>query len=176
MEGEAGEERVSEARVRTVRWEAPQRGPAAARSMSGLAYLEAIVRGDLPPPPIAALVGFDMVEVSEGRAVFTAAPGEHHFNVLGGVHGGWAATLLDSAMGCAVLSTLPAGTTFTTVQLNLHYVRAAPVGAVVRCEGKVVHRGRTISTAEGTLLDPRGKVVAHGTTTCAVMPLERPTG
>ena len=139
--------------------------------MSGLEYMQAVVRGELPGPPIGRLMGFEMVSVEAGRTVFSVSPGEQHYNVIGMVHGGLAATLLDSAMGCAVLSELPKERTFTTMQLNLHYVKAitAETGKLL-CDARVVHRGRQVSTAEGKIVDGGGKVYAHGTTTCLILP------
>jgi uncharacterized protein (TIGR00369 family) len=139
--------------------------------MSGLEHLQAMARGDLPPAPIALLFGLEPVEVEEGRVVFTATPEHRHYNPIGSVHGGFAATLLDSAMGCAVQSTLPAGTGYTTLELSINYVRpmSADTGPV-RAEGTVVHGGRRMATAEGRIWSERsGKLLAHGKTTCLVM-------
>ena len=138
--------------------------------MSGLEHLQAMHRGEMPPAPIAALFGIEPVEVEEGRVVFAATPEHRHYNPIGSVHGGFAATLLDSAMGCAVQSILPAGTGYTTLELSVNYVRpmTADTGPV-RAEGTVVHGGRRMATAEGRIWAERdGKLIAHGTTTCIV--------
>ena len=143
--------------------------------MSGIAFLRAIQRGELPRPPIAALMGFDIAEVEEGRVVFTFEPGEHLYNPIGSVHGGAAATILDSAMGCAVQSLAPTGGGYTTLELKVNYIRALVVGlGVMRCEGRVINMGRRVAVAEGRILGPDGKVYAHATTTCLVLaPVER---
>ncbi|HYO91868.1 MAG TPA: PaaI family thioesterase, partial [Pyrinomonadaceae bacterium] len=128
-----------------------------------------IVAGELPRPPIGALMSFNLAELSEGRAVFTVEPAEYHYNPIGVVHGGLAATLLDSAMGCAVHSMLPAGAGYTTLEIKVNYVRAmtAETGTV-RCEAEVIYVGGRTATAEGRVIDSNGKLYAHGTTTCII--------
>jgi uncharacterized protein (TIGR00369 family) len=125
---------------------------------------------DIPPAPIAELVGFDLVELGEGRASFELDPGERHYNPLGTVHGGIAATLLDSAMGVAVHTTLDEGQTYTTLELNVHYVGAMTqdTGPVV-ATGSVIHRGGRVATAEARLTDADGRLLAHGTSTCLIL-------
>lgn len=137
--------------------------------MSGLEYLKAIQSGELPPPPIATLMDMTIVEASEGRVVFSAEPAEYHYNPLGTVHGGFAATLLDTAMGCVVQSLLPAGTGYTTLELKVNYLRplTSSTGTVM-CEGNVIHLGGRIATAEARVTDAAGKLYAHGTTTCMI--------
>jgi uncharacterized protein (TIGR00369 family) len=138
--------------------------------MTGLEAMHAIVAGDAPAPPIAELVGFDLVEVGEGRASFELDPAERHYNPLGTVHGGIAATLLDSAMGVAVHTTLREGQTYTTLELKVNYVRAITesTGRVI-AEGSVIHRGGRVATAEARLTDAAGRLLAHGTSTCLIM-------
>ncbi|WP_342374935.1 PaaI family thioesterase [Myxococcus stipitatus] len=167
-EGDAGE------RTRTVTWADPRAGMAAAKSMSGLEYLSAIARGEVPGAPIARVLGFSLVEVSEGRAVFEVEPAEFHYNPIGTVHGGLAATLLDSALACAVHSTLPVGAGYTTLELHVNLVRAitGDTGRLT-CTGEVIHVGGRVATAQGRLTDASGKLYAHGTTTCMVF---RPSG
>ena len=145
-------------------------GARAARGMAGIDYLRAIRDGRFPALPIARLLGFSLVEIEEGRAVFGVEPGEQHYNPIGLVHGGLLATLLDSAMGCAVHSTLPAGTGYSTLEIKVNFTRPvlADTGPL-RCESKLLHRGRQTATAEGRVVDGGGKVYAHGTTTCLVM-------
>lgn len=141
------------------------------REMDGLTFMRALMEGELPPPPIAELLGFRPVEVAEGRAVFALDPAERHYNPIGSVHGGVPATLLDSAMGCAVQTTLPAGTGYTTLELKVNFVRAitAASGRVL-CEGEVVHRGGKVATAEGRVwVEETGRLHAHGTTTCLIL-------
>ena len=142
-------------------------GARAARSMRGIDYLQAMVRGEFPPPPIAVLLGFGLVEVAEGRAAFAVEPGEHHYNPIGLVHGGLLATILDSDLGCAIHSTLPAGTGYSTLELHVNLVRAVSrdTGRLV-CEAEILHRGGRVATAQGRVLDGQGRMYAHGTTTC----------
>src|SRR5262245_43225619 len=157
-------------RSRTVTWDDPLIGLRAARDMTGRQYLEAIRDGTVPPPPIAQLLGFRLAEVAEGRAVFAAEPADYHYNPIGVVHGGLAATLLDSAMGCAVASRLPQGVTYTTLELKVNYVRPLTMETgPIRCEGAVIHLGSMVATAEGRLTDAAGKLYAHATTTCLVI-------
>ncbi len=155
----------------TVTWDDPSAAAAAGRSLAGLDYLRAIAAGELPAPPIARLLGFEFDAVEAGRARFGVVPGEQHYNPIGVVHGGLAATLLDSAMGCAVHSTLPAGTGYTTLELKVNFVRAiaAEIGRIA-CEGTVLHRGAQIATAEGRLVaEATGALLAHGVATCLLL-------
>jgi uncharacterized protein (TIGR00369 family) len=157
-------------RSRTITWEDPLETLAAADGMSGLEHLRAIAEGRLPQPPIAELMGIEGLDVDEGRAVFTITPAEYHYNPIGLVHGGLAATLLDSAMGCAVQTTLPAGVGYSTLEVKVNFARpmTRDTGRVI-CEAQVVHRGRTIATAEGKVYaEESGKLLAHGTTTCLI--------
>jgi uncharacterized protein (TIGR00369 family) len=160
---------VTQLRTRTIIWEDPLASAHKGRTMSGLDYLRAIQSGEIPPPPIAVLLGMGIAEVEEGRAVFTARPAEYHYNPIGVVHGGLAATLLDSAMGCAVHSTLPAGAGYTTLEIKVNYVRAiTSETGEVRCEAKIIYQGGRTATAEGRITDASGKLYAHGTTTCII--------
>jgi uncharacterized protein (TIGR00369 family) len=139
--------------------------------VTGLEVLRAIAAGELPGAPIAELLGFEPVEAEEGRVVFAGVPGPEHYNPLGTVHGGLAATMLDSAMGCAVHSTLPAGVGYTTLELKVNFTRpiTRETGRIL-CEGTVVHRGGRVATAEGRVYaEESGKLVAHGTTTCLIL-------
>jgi uncharacterized protein (TIGR00369 family) len=158
-------------RSRVITWQDPLVIAARRPDVSGLDHLREIRDGDVPPPPIAILMGMSFVEVGEGCAVFAADPDEYHYNPIGVVHGGLAATLLDSAMGCAVQTTLPAGTGYTTLELKVNYVRpmTRDTGRVV-CEARVVHAGSRVATAEGRVfVEETGKLIAHGTTTCIVL-------
>lgn len=137
----------------------------------GLEFLTDMVDGRVPQAPMCATLGFRLVEVAEGYAAFEGLPEFRHFNPIGTVHGGFAATLLDSALGCAVFSTTTRGESWTTLELKLNLTR--PIGqdtGPVRAEGRIVHRGRTVATADGTLKDCAGKLYAHATTTCMVFP------
>src|ERR687897_633361 len=132
--------------------------------------MTAVVTGQMPPPPIAVTMRLRPVELEEGRVVFEGEPGEEHYNPIGTVHGGYASTLLDSAMGCAVHTTLPAGVGYTTQTLEVKFVR--PIGrdsGALRCEAAVVHRGRRQATVEGRLLSEDGRLLAHGTSTCMIL-------
>ncbi|MEX2194108.1 MAG: PaaI family thioesterase [Thermoleophilaceae bacterium] len=165
----ASAERV---RTRTIAWEDPVAAFERGRELSGIDYLRAIMDGELPPPPIAALMGFAPVEAEEGRVVFAVEPGEHHYNPIGVVHGGLAATLLDSAMGCAVQTLLPAGVGYTTLEVKVNYVRpmTRDTGRVL-AEATVLHRGGRVATAEGRVFaQDTGKLLAHATTTCLILP------
>jgi uncharacterized protein (TIGR00369 family) len=136
---------------------------------SGLEILQAMLRGELPYPPMARTLDFFLAEVDEGRAVFQGTPGPAHLNPMGTVHGGWYATLLDSALGCAVQAMLPAGRAYTTAELGVHLVKSiGPKVQRVRAEGKVLHCGRQLATAEARLFGPDGTLYAHATTSCLV--------
>ena len=153
-----------------VTWQDPVELAKAARSMAGIEFLRAMRDGKLPPPPIAELLGFKLVEVEPGRAVFEVQPGERHYNPIGVVHGGLAMTLLDSAMGCSVQTQMPAGGGYTTLEAKTNLVRAiTSETGVLRAIGKVVHLGKRIATAEARLEDKAGKLYAHATTTCIVL-------
>jgi uncharacterized protein (TIGR00369 family) len=154
-------------RMRTVSWEDPVLSARAGANLSGIDYLRAVAQRKLPPPPIALLLGFDIEEIAEGRVVFTAETGEHQYNPIGVVHGGLAATLLDSAMGCAVHSLLPRGRGYTTLEIKVNYVRAIKDDSgPLRAIGTVVHMGGKTATAEARLVDREGRLCAHATTTC----------
>lgn len=146
--------------------------PQQAAGKSGLDLLQAMLRGELPYPPIARTLDFQLLEVGEGRAVFQGQPGPNHLNPMGGIHGGWYATLLDSALGCAVHSMMPPGRGYTTAELGVNLVKAIGSGVQrVRAEGRVLHCGRQLATAEAKLFGPDGTLYAHGTTTCLVFEL-----
>lgn len=152
-------------------------GPGVARpeqlaGRSGLEVMQAMLRGELPYPPIAQTLDFLLVDVGPGRAVFQGAPGPAHLNPMGGVHGGWFATLLDSALGCAVHTMMPPGRGYTTAELGLNLVRGlTPQVPRVRAIGEVQHCGRQLATATARLVGPDGKLYAHASTTCLVFEL-----
>ena len=139
------------------------------REYSGLELFRKMQNGELPYPPIFDTVGFSLIEVERGRVVFQGTPEHRHYNPLGTVHGGYHATLLDSCVACAVHSTLEAGQGYTTIELKINYVRGLTdkVGPV-RAEGRIIHVGRQLGTAEGRLVDQEGKLYAHATTTCLI--------
>jgi len=156
-------------RTRTVSWEDPAEAAQRGKALSGKALLEAIRSGEIPPPPIAVLLGMRIIEVSEGRAVFAMEPAEYHYNPLGIVHGGVTATLLDTALGCAIQSMLPPATGCTTIEIKVNYLQPLTVQTgTVYGEGKIIHMGGRIATAEARLTDAAGKLYAHATTTCSI--------
>jgi uncharacterized protein (TIGR00369 family) len=162
---------VGQLRMRSFDWQDPAATAAAGMKLSGLEFMRAIVDGALAPPPIAKMMDVSIVEVDFGRAVFAMEPAEWMYNPIGSVHGGVAATLLDSCMGCAVHSTLEAGVGYTTADLQVRYIRSmsADTGRVL-AEGRVVHCGRRIATAEGRLITEEGEtLLAHATTGCVIL-------
>jgi uncharacterized protein (TIGR00369 family) len=144
--------------------------------LDGLTAMRAMIAGEIPPPPIAVLLGFDLVEVEAGRVVFAAEPGDQHYNPIGMVHGGLAATLIDSATGCAVHTSLPAGTGYTTTDVQVRFVRpiTRETGRIL-CEGRVVHLGRTLATAEAKVT-AGDRLLAHGTASLLILPPDARTG
>ena len=159
-------------RTRTFTWDDPLAMASTIQQLSGLERMRQVIAGTLPPPPMARLMNIWLIEASEGRAVFEGEPAEYHYNPIGMVHGGIPCTLLDSAMGCAVHSTLPAGAGYTTLELKVNMVRPiTEKTGPLRAEGKVIHPGRQLATAEGRIFGPDGKLYAHGTTTCLIFPL-----
>jgi uncharacterized protein (TIGR00369 family) len=157
-------------RTRLLTWQDPLPTAAAGAEMAGIDFMRAFAAGELPPPPIAVTMRAGPVEIGEGRVVFEGEPGEEHYNPIGVVHGGYAATLLDSAMGCAVHTTLPAGVGYTTLTLETKFVRpiTRETGRV-RCEAEVLHGGRHQATAEARVTDAAGKLLAHATSTCMIL-------
>lgn len=163
------------AHSRTVHWADPREilRLAVARRHSGLDFLRAMQRGEIPGPPVGALLGFEIDEVEPGRVVFGLQPGEHHYNPNGVVHGGVAAMLLDTVTGCAVMTQLPFGVTCATLELKVNYIRSLSARSPrVTAEGTVLHLGRRSAVAEGRLLLPDGRLAAHATSTLMVFPPE----
>ena len=153
--------------TKTLDQELPPARTEARGIMSGIEYMRKLMTGELPPSGMVQLLRLKLVEVSEGRAVFTVQPDERHYNGLGIAHGGLAATLLDSALGCAINATMPAGKVFTTLEMKINYVR--PITrerGELRCEANMIHAGGRVATAEGRITDEDGKLYAHGTATC----------
>lgn len=158
-------------RTRTLSWQDPAATAAVGAGMAGLDYMKALVAGELPPPPIAVVMQMAPIEVAHGRAVFEGMPGEEHYNPIGVVHGGYASTVLDSVMGCAVHTTLEPGIAYTTQTLEIKFLRAISrdTGAV-RAEGEVVYRGRKQATVEAKLFaSESGKLLASATSTCIIL-------
>jgi len=142
-------------------------GPDRQREMTGLEFVRGLVTGELPLNSMAKALGYDIVEAEEGRVVITAMPSAEHLNPNGTIHGGVAATLLDSCMGLAVRTTLPKGVGSTTLEFKISFVRPVTVeSGLLRAEGKVLTAGRRVGTAEGRLTGADGRLLVHGTTTC----------
>ena len=156
-------------RSRTITWHDPLEMAAVISELSGLERMRRLIAGELAAPPIAQLMNIRLVEADEGRAVFEGAPEEYHYNPIGMVHGGFAATLLDSAMGCAVHTTLPARVGYTTLEFKVNFVRPLKTGTgAVRAIGTVLHAGRTTALAEGRVVGADGALYAHASTTCLI--------
>ena len=137
--------------------------------LTGMQVFEAMLAGELPYPPICDTLDFLLIEAGPGRAVFQGRPMLRHYNPLGTVHGGWIATLLDSCVGCAVHTTMPAGKAYTTAELKVNFVRPVTTRvALLRAIGTVIHGGSRMATAEGRLVGPDGKLYAHASTTCFI--------
>ncbi|MFJ4845718.1 MULTISPECIES: PaaI family thioesterase [unclassified Streptomyces] len=159
-------------RSRTFEWKDPSVSAAAVGQRSGLEFLQDIVAGRLPAPPIAATLGITLEQVEFGHAVFTMEPGEEHYNPIGSVHGGVYATLLDSAAGCAVQSVLPAGTGYTSLDLSLKFLRPMNVDTgKVRAVGSVLNQGRRTALAQAELFDAQDRLLAHATSSCMLFPV-----
>jgi len=158
-------------RTRTVTWDDPFAAMRAAPGKTGLELLKEFEKGNLQPPPIAKLMGFIGSHFEQGRAVFEGEPAEYLYNPIGVVHAGFAMTLLDSALGCAVHSTLAVGERYTTLETKCNFVRAITIDTGrVRCDASILHRGSTTATAEGRLTAiGSGKLLAHGATTCLII-------
>lgn len=153
-------------KTHTFNWQDPLAAAKEGVSLSGLEYLRKIKNGEFSPPPMLVLMNATPLEIEEGRVIFEAEPQEYHYNPLGSIHGGFAATMLDTAMGCAVHTTLPAGVRYTTLEIKINYVRPLTgETGVVFCEGKTIHVGGKVATAEGKITGKNGILYAHGITT-----------
>jgi uncharacterized protein (TIGR00369 family) len=153
-------------RERTITWQASSLGDKAARTLTGIEYLRAMARGDAPPPPLSLLMAFTLDEIEEGKVIMSAIPAEYHYNPRGVAHGGLAATLFDSALGCAVQSLLPPAHAAPTLQLQTNFIRPITTATgKLTCTGEVIHFGKKTATAEGRLTDASGKLYAHATGT-----------
>ncbi len=144
------------------------------REESGLEFLRRIVAGEVRNVPIGETLGFRAVEVEPGRIVFAGKPDERSLNLIGTIHGGWSAAILDTAMALAALTTLDARHDFTTLDLKLNFLRPIAAGAEVRCEARVVHGGRRVALCEGRIVDSGGKLLVHGTSSCLIVPRGEP--
>jgi uncharacterized protein (TIGR00369 family) len=159
-------------RTLTVTWEDPMIGAAQVKDMTGLEYLQAMIDGSIPPPPIARLMGFQIDSVEVGRAVFTVDPHESHYNPIGTVHGGLVCTLLDSVAGCAAQSTLPKGTAYTSLEIKVNYLRPVLASSgKLTAVGTVTKPGRRVAFVDATVTDASGKLVATASSTLLVFPI-----
>ncbi|MEU3854288.1 PaaI family thioesterase [Streptomyces sp. NPDC029554] len=159
-------------RSRTFDWEDPRVSAGAVAQHSGLAFLREILDGRLPAPPLARALGFTLEEAEHGRAVFALVPGEEHYNPIGSVHGGVYATLLDSAAGCAVQSALPLGTAYTSIDLNVKFLRPVTVDSgKIRAVGTILNLGRRTALAQAELRDSDDRLLAHATSSCMLFPV-----
>jgi uncharacterized protein (TIGR00369 family) len=157
-------------RSRTITWSDPQEGASKAKQMSGLDYLQAIGRGEIPYPPLLYTLDLKAVSMEKGKAVFAFHPQEFHYNTIGSVHGGVISSILDSAMGCAVHSTLEAGTGYTTLELKVNFLKAVTIKAgLLKATGKIIHAGKKTALVEAQLTDEKGDIYAHGVSTCLIM-------
>ena len=160
-------------RQRLITWQDPSVGTAAMPSMTGLDYLHSMMGKKLPPPPMNELLSMTLVEAVEGRATFTCVPDESHYNPIGAVHGGLVCALLDSALGCAVHTTLPQGIGYTSIEIKVNYLR--PVRAdsgPLTCTGIVSKPGKRVAFADGTVTDTSGKLVATASGSLLVFPID----
>jgi uncharacterized protein (TIGR00369 family) len=159
-------------RQRSYTWSDPAVTATAVATTSGLDILRGVLTGTLPRPPILDTLGIDPVEVEDGRVVFEMTPQEWHYNPIGSVHGGVISTLVDSALGCAVHTRLPAGVGYTSLEIKVNFVRPVTTSTgPIRCEGTVLSLGRRSATAEARVTSAEGKLLAHATTTCMIFPL-----
>ena len=148
--------------------------PEVVMSTDGISFLQGIIDGTLPAPPIAKMLDYRLVEVEPNRAVFECVPQFAHYNPIGVVHGGLAMTLLDSALACAIHTTLGKGEAYTTLEIKVNLTRAITKDTgLIRATGRVLHRGRTIATSEGDIRDAKGTLYAHATTTCMIFPAKK---
>ncbi len=160
-------------RQRHYTWSDPRAHWSRLSDLSGLDYLNAVLRGEASKPPVAVALRLALAEVSEGRVVYTGQPGEDFANDVGSIQGGWVSALIDAAIGSAVHSALPQGSRYTTLELKVNFVRAVTVdGGEMRCVAETQHVGRTTATARARVEDGNGKLYAHATTTCLILPAE----
>ncbi|WP_411700664.1 PaaI family thioesterase [Conyzicola sp.] len=159
-------------RSRTVEWDDPMVGASRAATMPGIEYLQAMIDGEIPPPPITALMNMNLESVGQGTATFSCHPDESHYNPIGSVHGGFVCTVLDSAAGCAVQTTLPAGTGYTSLEIKVSYLRAvSTTTGPLTVVGTVTKPGSRVAFAEAIVLDGQGRTVATASSTLLVFPI-----
>lgn len=162
-------------RSRYVAWHDPVATARLGARLSGLEFLNGVIDGRFPPPPIAQLLGMELVSVDDGRAVFRCTPDESVYNPIGMVHGGFLCTLLDSAAGCAVHTRLPAGVGYSSVEIKVSFMKALKVdGGPIEVHGEVLRLGRRVAFAEARAINAKGDLVGHATTSIAVVGLDGP--
>lgn len=160
----------NEVRTRTFSWADPAQHAGVLRRLSGLELMRAMVSGEIPPPPVMSLIGLSGMEAEDGRVTFGMDPQEYHYNPLGSMHGGIISTLLDSAAACSVHSTLPAGIGYTSLDLNVKFLRPVTLATGrLTCVGVVLQRGRRTALAEARLTDAGGRLIAHATSSCMIL-------
>ena len=158
----------------SITWDDPHAAFAASKGLSGIEYMHQMIAVAIAAPPIMKLLDYRLSRVAHGEAVFECAPGEQHYNPIGVVHGGLAMTVLDSALGCAVMTTLAKGEAYTTLEIKVNLTRALTKDTgLVRANARLIHRGRTTATAEADLRDEKGNLYAHATTTCIIFPVKK---
>jgi uncharacterized protein (TIGR00369 family) len=163
-------------RERTFSWDDPLAGAKAAQRMNGLQYLEAMRDGELPLPPLLHTLDFHVASLAKGEVAFSFTPQEFHYNPIGSVHGGVVSAILDSAMGCALHSTLDAGYGYTTLELKVNFLRAVTAArGELRAVGKVINAGKRTALTEAQLVDSQGTLYAHGISTCMILAFDKPT-
>ncbi|RKR75987.1 PaaI family thioesterase [Frondihabitans australicus] len=159
-------------RQKTVTWHDPRESALAARKMAGLEFMQALLAGELPPPPILSLMNLTAVSAVEGEVVFECTPDESHYNPIGSVHGGFVCTVLDSVLGCAAQTTLPAGQGYTSLEIKVNYLRGLTASSgKLTAVGRVTKPGRRACFAEGEVRDADGKLVATASSTLLVFPV-----
>jgi len=163
-------ERAEKQRSRTIHWGDPAVGAAKAKQMAGLDYLQAIGRGEIPYPPLLESLEFQPENIEPGKAVFSFTPQEWHYNSIGSVHGGVISAILDTAMGCALHTLLPAGVGYTTLELKVNFLKAVTIASgLLKANGKIIHQGGRTALTEAQLTDEAGVVYAHGVSTCLIL-------
>lgn len=159
-------------RTRTHSWQDPHSGAKEGLQLSGMDYLNAMSAGTLPYPPLMSTLDYRIGEIAPGKVTFLMEPKEFHYNPLGVVHGGVISSLLDSAMGCSLHTQLPKGTGYTTLELKVNFLRPTTLKTgLLTCEGRVVHAGSRVAMTEAQIRDPKGKLIAHATSTLLLMPI-----
>ncbi len=160
-------------RKRTHEWANPLETAEQAKTMSGFDFLNGILKGEIPPPPIATTLDFHPLSLEEGKVVFEFEPQEFHYNPIGSVHGGVISTVLDTVLGCAIHSKLPQGITYTTLELKINFIKAvtSKSGKMI-AEGRLIHLGKSTALVEADLKSETGTLYAHGVSTCIIFKLE----